>query len=60
MGLTWTNETAGTPAGAGWSWDALASDATGAHLVAVSNGYPTSPEADGAPPFGDIWTRQAP
>jgi hypothetical protein len=41
-GVTWTNETAGTSA-AEQAWSGVASDATGAHLVAVVRG-------------GDIWT----
>jgi len=41
-GLSWTNETAGTAA-ADQNWIGVASDATGAHLVAVAN-------------LGDIWT----
>jgi hypothetical protein len=50
-GVTWTNETAGTPA-EGQSWNAVASDAAGVHLVAVAG-------VIGAPPghqTGDIWT----
>jgi hypothetical protein len=41
-GVSWTNETAGTAA-ADQNWIGVASDATGAHLVAIAD-------------VGDIWT----
>jgi hypothetical protein len=41
-GVTWTNETAGTAA-AGQNWMGVASDSSGAHLVAIAN-------------LGDVWT----
>jgi hypothetical protein len=41
-GVTWTNETAGTAAG-DQNWVGVASDASGAHIVAIAS-------------LGDIWT----